>query len=300
MEVGRNASCPCGSKKKYKKCCLQIHQKEMANPLKQSSDEVPHFIIELNQEIEEACDHALAILEKGDLASAKKLASQLNQKYPKNHNVLFLQGNCFIQEEKFADAITSFEKAIDIFPIFSEAIFNLANLYQLTGELTKAAICLQKIIKFEDKQSTLRKMAKKDLELLKKLVKESCGFTLEKYAQAEEIYKQAFRFLSDNKYDESISLFQQSLQISPNHVQTYGNMALAYSGLGYHQKALECLDKALSIDPDYTPARVNRELIVKLSEGEKMLNVQVKEVHFYLEQAEKVRTIGDRLTPIKI
>ena len=98
MKLERNESCCCGSGKKYKKCCLHIHLKEKTLSSK-NHQEVPHFTIELRPEVEQACDDALAILEKGDLTSAKKLAAPLILQYPNNHHVLFLQGVCFIQEQ---------------------------------------------------------------------------------------------------------------------------------------------------------------------------------------------------------
>jgi tetratricopeptide (TPR) repeat protein len=51
-------------------------------------------------------------------------------------------------------------------------------------------------------------------------------------------------------------------------VQSLGNLALCHAFLGDKQKALETLDKALAIDPEYLPARQNKAIILALPEGE--------------------------------
>ncbi|MEK6777897.1 MAG: tetratricopeptide repeat protein [bacterium] len=50
----------------------------------------------------------------------------------------------------------------------------------------------------------------------------------------------------------------------------YGNLGLAYAGLGEKARALECLNKALEIDPDYEVAIVNKALVERLDQGERI------------------------------
>ena len=62
-------------------------------------------------------------------------------------------------------------------------------------------------------------------------------------------------------------------------------MALAYSALGEQKIALECLDKALLIDPIYATAQQNRKIIAQLEEGEKSF-FQTEEISYYKEKLE--------------
>lgn len=86
-------------------------------------------------------------------------------------------------------------------------------------------------------------------------------------------------------YQEAISFFEQVLNLNPNHVQSYGNMALAHSALGEQKLALQYLDKALLLDPTYELAQQNRKNIMQLKEGEKSLFMMQK-VSYYKEKFE--------------
>lgn len=73
------------------------------------------------------------------------------------------------------------------------------------------------------------------------------------------------------------------LEQNPNHVQSYGNLGLAYAQLGKKALALECLDKALALDPGYEPARFNRLNVVQMQEGES-LTARCEETEYYAEK----------------
>ncbi len=285
MKVERNASCPCGSGKKYKKCCLLNDQKETALA-QQSLVKEPDFIVEINPEIEEECVAALADVENGRLQKAKMTAKRLCQLYPANHMVNYLQGVCLATEDKSAEAIPYFERAIQIFPFFSEAHLNLGLVYLGQAQPSAAVTCLKKVIELEGKHSELGQIAQQELKQFEKLVCQVEGLTLEQYCQAEKCFNQAFTCSQEGKHDEAIILFQQVLSINPAHVQSYGNIALAYAALGNKKQALECLDKALEIDPSYEPALQNRRFISQLNEGEK-LEQEIQEVSYYKELAEQ-------------
>lgn len=66
MSIGRNDPCPCGSSKKYKKCCLITHEQTQANKLKAYQDR----LIQYNEEWEEWF--------KNDQALGQKLIAEAN------------------------------------------------------------------------------------------------------------------------------------------------------------------------------------------------------------------------------
>lgn len=79
-------------------------------------------------------------------------------------------------------------------------------------------------------------------------------------------------------------------------MQTYGNLGLAYAGLGNRQKALECLDKAIELDPEYEPALVNRLVVESLAEGEALPYGGAREVSYYSEFRGQNRSYLQQLT----
>jgi tetratricopeptide (TPR) repeat protein len=272
MKIERNSLCHCGSRKKYKKCCI-------------TSEHRPIEIVSVLSELQEVCDDALAKIEAGDLPSAELEAERLYDLYPDDHMVNFLQGVCLVQRERYDEAALFFEDAIHINPWFCEAYFNLASLYRQEMKTIESVACFRKIIEIEGEHGDLGKLAKKELDWFEKIIQKTSGETLEEYLQAKILFDEAFECLRWERYKEAISLFQQVLVLNPNHVQSYGNMALAHSALGEQKIALQYLDKALLLDPSYEPAQNNRENVLRLKEGVKSPFI-MKETMYYKEKLE--------------
>ncbi|AVX19465.1 Tetratricopeptide repeat-containing protein [Carboxydocella sporoproducens DSM 16521] len=55
----------------------------------------------------------------------------------------------------------------------------------------------------------------------------------------------------------AIALFNDVLKVKPQKIETLGDLATAYYYTGDTVKAIELAQKALSINPDFTPARLN-------------------------------------------
>lgn len=272
MKIERNSLCTCGSGKKYKKCCLTLERK-------------PTQVFSALSDMQEVCDNALAQIETGDLLSAEVEAKRLYNLYPDDHMVNFLQGVCHIQREQYQKAISFFEEAVQINPCFCEAYFNLANLYRQEIKIPQSIACLKKIIEIEGIHGDLGKLAKKEIDSFEKMFQKTSGKTLAEYLHSHTLFDEAFTSLRKEEYREAISLFQQVLTLEPNHVQSYGNMALAHSALGEQKIALQYLDKALLLDPTYEPAQQNRENILRLKEGEESSFI-MGEVSYYKEKFE--------------
>ena len=71
--IGRNDTCPCGSGKKYKKCCLNDPQKS-AQTESGDIDELTTFV-KLSNSIND-------LLEKGNFKKARAVCRQLLNEYP--------------------------------------------------------------------------------------------------------------------------------------------------------------------------------------------------------------------------
>jgi tetratricopeptide (TPR) repeat protein len=55
---------------------------------------------------------------------------------------------------------------------------------------------------------------------------------------------------------------------------------LAYAGLGNRKKALDCLNKAIELDPEYEPAILNRLVAEKMKDGEALPDIGMREVDY--------------------
>jgi tetratricopeptide (TPR) repeat protein len=122
--------------------------------------------------------------------------------------------------------------------------------------------------------------ARKRLGDLEKMAMELKGFNLDTYVNNSAIYSKAFSALENREFVSATRFFKRVLATDPKHVQSWGNLGLAYAGMGERGKALECLDKALELDPEYEIAAVNRMGIEKMREGER-LEGEIDSVNYY-------------------
>jgi tetratricopeptide (TPR) repeat protein len=122
--------------------------------------------------------------------------------------------------------------------------------------------------------------AKSRLDNLERTVVKLNGFSLDTYLKNSDTFDKAFTALQNREFGSAISLFKRVLETDPKHVQSWGNLGLAYASIGEKGKALECLDKALELDPEYEIAAVNRIGIEKMGDGER-LEAEIDSVNYY-------------------
>ena len=73
--------------------------------------------------------------------------------------------------------------------------------------------------------------------------------------------------LEQQRYDESLELFQRLIALHPDDAATYSNMGIALAFLGRIDEALQHFDQALSLDPTLASARANREAVLEAVKG---------------------------------
>ena len=72
-KIGRNEPCPCGSGKKYKKCCIKQHQ-AVATPQSNYESYV--------EELENLSNSVLDLIQDGKLDEAENVCQKLLRQYP--------------------------------------------------------------------------------------------------------------------------------------------------------------------------------------------------------------------------
>ena len=76
-KIGRNAPCPCGSGKKYKKCCLPLHSQSTS----QKKDDLAQPNVYLD-DIDILSNSVVDLINEGRLDEAEKVCQKLLKKYP--------------------------------------------------------------------------------------------------------------------------------------------------------------------------------------------------------------------------
>ena len=79
-KIGRNAPCPCGSGKKYKKCCLSADE-EAARRSRPPMPPPPGFVWE-EDPLDKLSNRVVDLIEAGRLDEADAVCDQLAAEYP--------------------------------------------------------------------------------------------------------------------------------------------------------------------------------------------------------------------------
>jgi tetratricopeptide (TPR) repeat protein len=258
----------------YYDASVRYHFEKSEKPIKEKP-----FIAQIIPEIDEECDRILSLVESGHLLTGEKQMTELLRKYPNYHTVLYGMGVCHVLQDKFEEAIEFFKRAVAIFPYLTEAHFNMGMAYIKLGDIAGVVRAFREVIRVGGNRELVSE-AKNRLYDLEKTIRKLNGFDMDTFLSNSDTFNKAFAALENREFMSAINLFERVLATDPKHVQSWGNLGLAYAGMGERDKALECLDKALELDPEYEIAAVNRIGIEKMGEGER-LEGKIDSVNYY-------------------
>lgn len=229
-----------------------------------------HFIIEVNPEVEDAVDNALKIGISGKLEPAMKAMQALVDKYPRNHDVCFGMGALFAIQEDHENVIKWCDRAIEFFPYFVNAYYNRAVSYGKLGEIPEMIRSYQKVVQFGASDDEVAQKAQADLKDAAALIMETEGVDLFTFLAVNEVFARSYDYMEQREWAQALKGFSECAEKMVRHAPTHGNMGICLSEMGRKAEALAELDKALTIDPGYAPAKYNRANIVKMTEGTPM------------------------------
>jgi len=242
-----------------------------------------HFITEINPKVEEAIDRALALLEKGKIEAGEAVIREIEKDNPRNHTVLYGRGLVHALKGEYKEAITYFDKAIDIFPYYIEAHFNKAMACKASYDVINMVKAFREVMALGDPEGDLARVARKFIRGLEQSVNKTDGIDLDTYIQCGEIFTEAYSCMEKQEWQKAIAGFQTCLSKNKRHVQSYGNLGICYAQLGQREQALEALNKALELDPEYEPALTNRMAIESMREGEE-IEKGIESVEYYKDR----------------
>jgi protein O-GlcNAc transferase len=211
-KIGRNESCPCGSGKKYKQCCMK--QGALASEVSKSVG------MPSQTQISNALTAAGKQAEMGNLKEAAALCRNVLQYVPNNAIALNLLGILAYQAGNDSLAIELLKRAVTAQPHYADAHNNFGVVLR-DNERSHEAI----------------EYFKKALEINPH------------YLDALINYGNALQDIG--KLQNAVTLYRRSLQIAPGHPGALSNLGNALQELGRHQDAVEVFQKLLTMFPDY-------------------------------------------------
>lgn len=87
VKINRNAACPCGSGKKYKRCCLPRDQEAAARQRDQTAPETspslpPTVVFDDDDNLEQLSNSVVDLIDEGRLDEAEDACRQLKREFP--------------------------------------------------------------------------------------------------------------------------------------------------------------------------------------------------------------------------
>lgn len=184
------------------------------------------FTIVLDEKVDEAVDKALALVERKKLGKAEKQLTELLLKYPGYHMVQYGMGTLYAFKGQIEEAISHFRKAVDIFPYFAEAYFNLGVAYKKKLDISNMVKCLDKATRMSDSKTIIYQQAKSLLDDVKNLVRKEHGTDMETYIKAQEQFQFGVILMERREWEKAIHAFVAAERIVNAIPQAYGNLGI--------------------------------------------------------------------------
>lgn len=242
MTTGRNDPCPCGSGKKFKKCCLE----------KQDSPSHPPLEHRLNT--------AIAHHQSGQMEEAEAAYRAILDENPGNAATLHLLGVIHFQRGDFRVAADLIGQALELSGPQRDMLYNLGNaLRGLRRDREAAEAYLLGLSQAPDDVAILNNLglAYRDLR---------------EYERAAECYTRALAqtpgdvdiqinlglaHADMHHVEEAIAQYRRALAQAPDRPELCNNLGVALIATGDIEAALPLLEHAVRQRPDYVEAHSN-------------------------------------------
>ena len=209
------------------------------------------------------------ILREGDLrrsgkyAEAAQLLAELSAREPKLYVIPFEAGENDLAWGKPQEGIREFRAALQLNPVFDQALLGLGRACFETGQDTEAATALQLALHLNPRNSLARLGVAKvyvRLAALDKAEAELARVVSEQPGYAEAHADYGVVLARRMKYAEAEKELELGLKLGYRDAATLNFLGIARAQLGKPKAALDAYQEAIQIDPRYAPAYLNLAL----------------------------------------
>jgi tetratricopeptide (TPR) repeat protein len=227
-----------------------------------------HFIAEVSDDVSSAVETALGIAQKGNPKKALAMLTPLLTAHPLSHDLHYGIGTIHLVQGEPHEAIRYLAKAVDIYPYFMEAYYNMAAAYRELRDPANFIRCYRKVLEVGEAGDPDVENARSLIEEFSAQIRRTQDIGLDEYLKANELFNEAFARMNQGDWAGALDLFALSARIHERSSQCHGNMGLCHAYLGRKAKALAELDRALEVDPEYAFAKANRKVVEMMEEGQ--------------------------------
>ncbi len=202
--------------------------------------------------------------DKQEYKKTQVVLNEIIESDDKNIEALFLLANIFHINGEIGKAIKAFNKVLNLNPEHTDAAISLSVLYNDIGQYEEAKKVFDTAndrVKGKNKGSGLHE----DKHINKKF--------------ASKHYELADLYLSYNRFDEALFEFNKVVGLDAENLEARVKIAKVYAKKGFVVKAIEELRNLKNEEPSYAPARIalgvihygNGNVIEAQTEWEKVL-----------------------------
>jgi tetratricopeptide (TPR) repeat protein len=236
---GRNDPCPCGSGKKYKKCCL-------------SDDTRPETDL---GEVEKTRVNALKKMSEEKWEEAASQFRSIETEVDDPWTVWRALASCHDAMDDYLRAGEYYEKALSAAP--EERRFDL--MYHLgiargcAGRTDKAIAAFQEAMDLASnpQQRDQLSLILETLHQIKRGNENPNLFIIHVHLQ------RAFSEIEAKRYDAAASRLENLIQLDPENPAIFYNLAIVYTFMKREDEAIDVYEKTVDLNPDYVQAWYN-------------------------------------------
>ncbi|MDO8812537.1 MAG: tetratricopeptide repeat protein [Gallionella sp.] len=254
MKLGRNDLCPCGSGKKYKKCCSD---KPEANSASQSPQ--PAQSATQKSPVHQEIGALVSLFNQQRYMEAELLARSMTENFPRFGFGWKVMGAASNQMGRSADALASLQKAAALLPVDEEVHYNLGSTLHNLGRLDEAAASYRRALTIK--------------------------------SDYVEAHNNLGNILKDmGLLDEAATSYRRALQIRSGYAEAHCNLGNTLRELGQPIDAEASYRKALQIRPDFIEALNNLALLLN-TQGDSATALNIVYHSLNLKETPEARNI---------
>lgn len=244
VKIGRNDTCPCGSGKKYKLCCMS-HDGA-------ARGQYEFTLVELMQQ-------ALAYHRSGHLNEARRLYNQVLGREPSHYDALHLLG---VLEQASGDvplAINLLEQAVRLQPTNAAFCVDLGVALYQAGHIKLAEFQYRQAIALQTDNVDAHNNLGNVLKDLGRVDEAMCSYRTALSLRVDPVihYNLANLLQETGHLEQAVAHYQQALALRVDYPEALGNFGSVLQKLGRLDEAESCYLRAIAFEPNYVEAHNN-------------------------------------------
>ncbi|MEO5658232.1 MAG: tetratricopeptide repeat protein [Polaromonas sp.] len=259
--TGRNDACPCGSRKKYKKCCLATQPGYTTN-----AKNVPAASRQLLG--------AVALHQAGNLDAAQSAYEKILTATPEDSNALHYLGLVTFQKKNYAQSVALIERAIGLNGDTPAFYCNLGNAHMRLLDYEAARLAYSEACRL-DPQFAVAFLGLCNAQLTAGNPEKAVVAARNAVAIAPHLFD-AWLALGDallaaELINEAEQSYRQSLALRPNSSPALIKQAYILARFSQLDDAQQCIAQAIQHDPGFEPAYVARLMNLNFTSSDPQL-----------------------------